>query len=74
KALQKLHRKRCDLIVVNDPTAINGTKTNVEILNSDGDSIAKVSGDKLAVARRLFKEIRGYLTEKEARRENSRRP
>lgn len=57
KALQKLQRKRCDLIVVNDPTAINGTTTNVEILDSNGDSCAKVSGNKIDVARRLIAEI-----------------
>lgn len=57
KALQKLQRKRCDLIVVNDPTAINGTTTNVEILDFKGNSCSKVSGNKTDVARRLISEI-----------------
>lgn len=58
KALQKLQRKRCDLIVVNDPTAINGSTSTVEILGVNGESFAKVSGDKLEVARRLIEEIK----------------
>lgn len=61
KALQKLQRKQCDLIVVNDPTAINGSTSSVEILNSQGDLLAKTSGDKADVAKRLLEEIRRHV-------------
>ena len=65
RALQKLHRKRCDLIVVNDPSAINGTSSCVEILESSGKTLAKVSGDKIDVARRLLVEIQRYVVSKD---------
>jgi phosphopantothenoylcysteine synthetase/decarboxylase len=65
RAIQKLHRKRCDLIVVNDPSSINGTSSHVEILDSDGKIRAKVVGPKLDVARRLFQEIRKYVALKD---------
>ncbi len=66
RALQKLQRKHCDLIVVNDPTAINGTTSNVEILKADGETLAQISGDKPAVARRLLAEIQAFVAAKTA--------
>ncbi len=68
KALQKLQRKRCDLIVVNDPTAINGKTTNVEILDPLGESVAKVAGEKIDVARRLLAEIQTFVGKKNVAR------
>lgn len=67
RALQKLQRKHCDLIVVNDPTSINGTKSNVEILKADGETLAQISGDKAEVARHLVAEIQAFVDEKIAR-------
>lgn len=58
KALQKLQRKHCDLIAVNDPSSINGSTTNLEILDSHGVSHGKISGAKTDAARRLFEEVR----------------
>ena len=58
RALQKLQRKHCDMIVVNDPTSINGRSSNVEILDPSGATLAKLSGVKLEIARRLIAEIR----------------
>lgn len=60
KALQKLQRKHCDLIVVNGPSSINGLQTNVEILDSNGDCLASARGDKLDVARKLISVIREF--------------
>ncbi len=64
KALQKLQRKRCDLVVVNGPASINGTTTSVEILDSAGASLARVDGDKLEVASRLLAEIQKYAAQR----------
>ncbi|MBQ9874602.1 MAG: phosphopantothenoylcysteine decarboxylase [Thermoguttaceae bacterium] len=64
RALQKLQKKHCDLIVVNGPGAINGTSSVAEILNAQGETLASVSGDKLVVARRLLAEIQARLVER----------
>lgn len=61
KALQKLQRKHCDLIVVNGPASINGCKTSVEILNVEGDCLASVDGDKFKVAKELVSVILEYV-------------
>ncbi len=67
RALQKLQRKHCDLIVVNDPSSINGRTSNVEILNATGATLAQISGDKTDVARRLIAEIGKFVAEKTRR-------
>jgi len=51
RALQKLQRKRCDLIVLNGPAAIHSSNTEVEILDPQGNVLAKLSGTKEHVAR-----------------------
>jgi phosphopantothenoylcysteine decarboxylase/phosphopantothenate--cysteine ligase len=53
RAIAKLRRKRCDLIVVNDIPAIESTRTSVCVLDHDGE-VATASGTKTAVARRLL--------------------
>ncbi len=67
RALQKLQRKHCDLIVVNDPSSINGRTSNVEILNAAGATLAQISGDKTDVAKRLIAEIGKFVAEKTRR-------
>lgn len=64
RALQKLQRKHCDLIVVNDPSAINVASSSVEILNSQGESLARLSGNKVETARRLLYEIKKFVENK----------
>ena len=68
RALQKLQRKRCDLIVVNDPAAINVASSRVEALSADGRSVAKISGDKLDVARELLAVVQRCVAEKRLKR------
>ena len=60
-ALQKLRRKNCDLIVLNDPTAIGSDANRVEVLAESQESddagpqpIATFAGTKPAVAERLI--------------------
>jgi phosphopantothenoylcysteine decarboxylase / phosphopantothenate---cysteine ligase len=50
RAMQKLERKSCDLIVVNGPEAINAAETRAEILGPDGQTLGRFSGCKNAVA------------------------
>ncbi len=50
RAIVKMQRKCCDMMVSNGPSAINSMDNEVEILASDGSTIAMVSGDKNTVA------------------------
>ncbi len=52
-ALQKLRRKNCDWIVLNDPRAIASATNEVEFIGRDEKTVAHWSGEKLAVAREL---------------------
>lgn len=61
RALQKLERKSCDLIVVNGPAAIHAPHTEAEILDRTGKSLAVLSGEKLHVARAIFRIIHQHL-------------
>ncbi|QDT52963.1 Coenzyme A biosynthesis bifunctional protein CoaBC [Caulifigura coniformis] len=52
-ALQKLRRKQCDWIVLNDPSAIGSDTNSVELIAEDGTTAAHWAGDKRDVARSL---------------------
>jgi len=51
RALQKLERKKCDLIVLNGPGSIQGLSTEVEGLAPSGDVVGEFSGPKADGAR-----------------------
>lgn len=53
RAVVKMQKKCCDLMVSNGPSAIDAEDNEVEILASDGSTLANVSGDKLKVARAI---------------------
>jgi phosphopantothenoylcysteine decarboxylase/phosphopantothenate--cysteine ligase len=61
RALQKLERKQCDLIVVNGPTALRSTDTSVEVLDRSGLVLGAFSGSKRRVARSLLRLIGKHL-------------
>ncbi len=50
RAIVKMQRKCCDMMVSNGPSAINSLTNEVEILAADGTTIAYASGDKRTVA------------------------
>jgi phosphopantothenoylcysteine decarboxylase/phosphopantothenate--cysteine ligase len=50
RAIVKMQRKCCDMMVSNGPSAINSLTNDVEILAADGTTIAYASGDKRTVA------------------------
>jgi phosphopantothenoylcysteine decarboxylase/phosphopantothenate--cysteine ligase len=50
RAIVKMQRKCCDLMVSNGPTAINSMLNDVEILAADGDTVQRISGTKHEVA------------------------
>jgi phosphopantothenoylcysteine decarboxylase / phosphopantothenate---cysteine ligase len=61
RALQKLQRKKCDLIVLNGPASIHGLNTEAEILDASGEIIATLAGSKEEVAARIIRVIANRL-------------
>jgi phosphopantothenoylcysteine decarboxylase/phosphopantothenate--cysteine ligase len=61
RALTKLQRKSCDLIVLNDPSAIDATDNQVEVIDKSGSVIASLTGSKEAVARGILRTIQDRL-------------
>ncbi len=54
RAVVKMQRKCCDMMVSNGPSAINSLSNEVEILAADGTTIAYASGDKRTVANAII--------------------
>ena len=54
RAIVKMQRKCCDMMVSNGPSAINSMSNEVEILAANGTTIAYVSGDKRTVANAII--------------------
>jgi len=54
RAMEKLRKKRCDLIVINRPTAIGVPVTEVEIADSSGIILGKWTGSKETIAQRIY--------------------
>lgn len=61
RAVTKLQKKSCDLIVLNGPEAMNALTNDVEILDRTGAVVAKFQGSKSDVARGIFGEIQSRL-------------
>ncbi len=61
RAWQKLRRKNCDLMVVNGPAAMQAPDTQIDILDRQGQLVAKLAGPKQTVARQLFQIISDRL-------------
>ena len=61
RALQKLERKKCDLIVLNGPETIHATDAEVEVISVEGAVLAKFSGSKRQVGKDLFRVIQERL-------------
>jgi phosphopantothenoylcysteine decarboxylase/phosphopantothenate--cysteine ligase len=63
RALTKLEKKSCDLIVLNGPQAMNSTENQVEILDRTGSVVAALHGSKQDVAREILRIIQQRLVE-----------
>jgi phosphopantothenoylcysteine decarboxylase / phosphopantothenate---cysteine ligase len=61
RAMQKLERKRCDLIVVNGPAAMHAADTKVEVIDVQGQILSSVAGSKRRVARTILQVIAARL-------------
>lgn len=61
RALQKLERKNCSLIVLNGPAAIRARDTSVEVIDRRGEVVAAIAGTKEDVARGILRVIHQRL-------------
>lgn len=61
RAIVKLEKKHCNLMVSNGPEAIDAEENSVELLAPDGTVLATISGTKTHVAQRLIDEIAARL-------------
>ena len=61
RAMQKLERKKCDLIVVNGPAALHAVDTKVEVIDAGGEVLAAITGSKHHVAQALLRLIQFRL-------------
>jgi len=61
RAIIKLERKHCDLMVSNGPAAIDADHNEVELLDASGEVLASIDGTKPFVAERLIAEISSRL-------------
>lgn len=61
RAVTKLHKKCCDLVVLNGPTAINSDSNSVEVIDPAGHVIARFAGAKTSVCQAIFAEIQRRL-------------
>ena len=66
RALAKLERKHCDLMVLNGPQAMHSLDNAVEVIASDGEVIGSFVGTKESVAERIFAIIARRLINKSA--------
>ena len=61
RALTKLEKKSCDLIVLNGPAAMDAADNEVEILDRTGAVVAALAGSKAVVASGILKAIQDRL-------------
>lgn len=65
RAIVKLEKKHCDMIISNGPSAIDSADNQVEILAADGSLVAEVHGTKQVVADTILAEIhRQFIQER----------
>ena len=64
RALAKLEKKHCDLMVLNGPAAMNSPDNAVEIMDPAGRVIETFSGAKEDVARSIFAVVQQRLIER----------
>jgi len=61
RALKKLKKKNCDLIVLNGPTAIDSSENQVDVIDPTGEVVLSVSGLKETAAQKILGVIQSRL-------------
>ena len=70
RALVKLEKKSCDLMVLNGPEAMDSLENSVEIIDQAGTVLRSVSGAKAEVAQSIFAVIQQRLIDTDVRDSN----
>lgn len=63
-ALKKIREKNCDAIVLNRPSAISAETNQVELLGSDGTSLAGFAGTKRFVAEQIWNWVESQFSDR----------
>ncbi len=63
RALVKLEKKSCDLMVLNGPEAMNSEENQVEVLAKDGSVVATIQGNKSDVATQIMQIVTERLVQ-----------
>lgn len=61
RAMQKLQRKQCDMIVLNHPAAIHSDTTEITAFTPDGAVLGTFLGSKAEAARRIYRWVEQRL-------------
>ena len=61
RAITTLHRKNCDLVVLNGVSAIDSTETSIEIFDPAGEIVLSAAGSKSKIANLIAKKIQTHL-------------
>jgi phosphopantothenoylcysteine decarboxylase/phosphopantothenate--cysteine ligase len=64
RAVSKMQRKCCDMMVSNGPDAMNSESNQVEILARDGNVLEAIAGSKATIADRIMHWIQTSLIER----------
>ena len=65
RAIVKMQRKCCDMMVSNGPSAINATDNEVEIIAADGTTLNVASGTKREVAEAIIRAAEPLMNSRE---------
>lgn len=63
RAIVKMAKKRCNMIVSNSAEAMNSPDNSVEIIKRDGEVVEQATGPKSFVADRILHQIQKHLIE-----------
>ncbi len=66
RALAKLEKKSCQLMVVNGPDAMNSQFNHVEIINGQGEILEVLRGTKETVGRGILRTVQTLLIDRSA--------
>jgi phosphopantothenoylcysteine decarboxylase / phosphopantothenate---cysteine ligase len=61
RAIVKMQKKSCDLMVSNGPTAIDSLDNDIELIERSGDILAHITGSKEIVAKGILRHIQDRL-------------
>ena len=61
RAITKLERKNCDLIILNEPSAMDSKDNHIQMLNCEGDTVLTTTGRKMEIAKEIFAVIESQL-------------